>query len=259
LGDWSPSAEKLPHGLDGVAKDVSAFGLKFGIWAEPEADPTDSNLCRLRPDGCLHVPSRARTTGRSQLVPDLSRQDVRGKIYEHLHAMPALAHAECVKWNMSRRLSAACVQDWNARRQGEVRLVYALGAYMVFSRITAAFPVGLFVPCSGGGGRFDAGTLYISPRVWTSDDTVALSRARFQYCSSLAYPASTMGARVSTAPNRLTLRCTTVKTRSLIAVPHWVAAERTHPEFLILSTASATSSGCSLRARPALPAWATSR
>jgi alpha-galactosidase len=249
----------LPHGLDGVAKDVSALGLKFAIWAEPEADPTDSNLCRLRPDGCLRVPSRARTTGRSQLVPGVSRQCVRDNIYEHLHEMLALEHAECVKWDMSRRLTEAWVQNWDARRQGQVRHGYALGAYMVFSRITAAFPVGLFVPCSGGGGRFDAGTLYISPRVWTSDDTVALSRVRLQCGRSLAYPASTMGARVSTAPNRLTLRCTTVKTRSLIAVPHWVAAERTHPEFLILSTASATTSGCSLRARPALPAWATSR
>jgi alpha-galactosidase len=133
LGDRSPSAEKLPHGLDGVAKDVSALGLKFGIWSEPEADPTDSNLCRLRPDWCLHVPSRARTTGRSQLVPDVSRQcGIRGNIYEHLHEVLALAHAECVKWNMSRRLSAACVQDWDARRQGEVRRGYALGAYRVF-------------------------------------------------------------------------------------------------------------------------------
>jgi alpha-galactosidase len=62
LGDRPTSADKLPHGLDGVAKDVSALGLKFAIWAEPEADPTDSNLCRLRPDWCLHVPSLARTT-----------------------------------------------------------------------------------------------------------------------------------------------------------------------------------------------------
>jgi alpha-galactosidase len=115
------------------------------------------------------------------------------------------------------------------------------------------------VPCSGGGGRFDAGTLYISPRVWTFDNTDALSRVRIQYGTSLAYPARTMGARASTAPNRQTLRSATVKTRSLIAESHWVAAERAHPEFLILSTASATSSRCSLRARPALPACATSR
>jgi alpha-galactosidase len=108
LRDWSPNAEILPHALDGVAKDVSALGLKFGIWVEPEAVPTDSNLCRLRPDWCLHVPSRARTTGRSQLVPDVSRQCVRDKIYEQLHEMMALAHAECVKWDMSRRLTAVC-------------------------------------------------------------------------------------------------------------------------------------------------------
>jgi hypothetical protein len=118
---------------------------------------------------------------------------------------------------------------------------------------------GLFLPCSGDGGRFDAGTLYISPQVGTTDNTDALSRVRLQCGRSLAYPASTMGARASTAPNRQTLRSATVKTRTLIVVSHWVAAERTHPDFLILSTASATSSGCSLRARPALPACATLR
>jgi alpha-galactosidase len=218
LGDWSPNAEKLPHGLDGLAKEVNALGLKFGIWVEPEMVSTDSNLYRLHPDWCLHVPSRARTTGRNQLVLDFSRQCVRDNIYEQLHAMLASAHIEYVKWDMNRHLTEVFSQDWDARRQGEVSHRYMLGVYEVFSRITAAFPTVLFESCSGGGGRFDAGMLYFSPQVWTSDNTDALSRVRIQYGTSLAYPASTMGAHVSTVPNHQTLRSTTVKTRSLIAM-----------------------------------------
>jgi alpha-galactosidase len=122
-----------------------------------------------------------------------------------------------VKWDMNRHLTEVFSQDWDAARQGEISHRYMLGVYEVFGRITAAFPDVLFESCSGGGGRFDAGMLFFSPQVWASDNTDALSRVRIQYGTSMAYPASTMGAHVSTVPNHQTLRSTTVKTRSLCA------------------------------------------
>jgi alpha-galactosidase len=93
-----------------------------------------------------------------------------------------------------------------------------LGVYEVFGRIIAAFPNVLFESCSGGGGRFDAGMLYFAPQIWTSDNTDALSRVRIQFGTSMAYPASSMGAHVSTVPNHQTHRSTTVKTRSLCSM-----------------------------------------
>ncbi len=76
----------------------------------------------------------------------------------------------------------------------------------------------LFETCSGGGGRFDAGMLYYAPQIWTSDNTDALSRVKIQFGSSLAYPMSVMGAHVSTVPNHQTMRSSTMKTRSLLAM-----------------------------------------
>jgi alpha-galactosidase len=218
LGDWTPNMRKLPHGLHGLAKEVNELGMKFGIWVEPEMVSMDSELYRQHPDWCLHVPSRARTTGRNQLVLDFSRPCVRDNIFEQLRTMLASANIEYVKWDMNRHLTEVFSQDWDARRQGEISHRYMLGVYEVFSRITSAFPEVLFESCSGGGGRFDAGMLFFSPQVWTSDNTDALSRVRIQYGTSLAYPACTMGAHVSTVPNHQTLRSTTVKTRSLIAM-----------------------------------------
>ena len=54
--------------------------------------------------------------------------------------------------------------------------------------------------CSGGGGRFDAGMLYYTPQIWTSDDTDSIERLKIQYGTSFCYPVSTMGAHVSASP-----------------------------------------------------------
>lgn len=218
LGDWVPNYSKLPHGLDGLAREINNLGMKFGIWVEPEMVSMDSELYRKHPDWCLHVPCRSRTTGRNQLTLDFSRQCVRDNIFDQLKSMLESANIEYVKWDMNRHLTEVFSQDWDAARQGEISHRYMLGVYEVFSRITNAFPDVLFVSCSGGGGRFDAGMLYFSPFAWASDNTDALSRVKIQYGTSLAYPAGTMGAHVSTVPNHQTLRTTTVKTRSLIAM-----------------------------------------
>jgi alpha-galactosidase len=143
---------------------------------------------------------------------------VRNNIYKQLETLLKSANIEYVKWDMNRHLTEVFSQDWDADRQGEIGHRYMLGVYEVFSRITAKFPHVLFESCSGGGGRFDAGMLFYSPQIWVSDNTDALSRVRIQYGTSLAYPASTMGAHVSTVPNHQTLRWTTVKTRSLLAM-----------------------------------------
>lgn len=218
LGDWTPNPKKLPKGLNGLAEDVNALGLKFGVWIEPEMVSMNSDLYRQHPDWCLHVPSRSRTIGRNQLVLDFSRKCVRDNIYCQLEALLRGANIEYVKWDMNRNLTEVFSQDWEPSRQGEIAHRYILGVYEVFGKITRAFPHVLFESCSGGGGRFDAGMLYFTSQIWTSDNTDALSRARIQYGTSLAYPASAMGSHVSNVPNHQTMRTTSVKTRSLLAM-----------------------------------------
>ena len=75
LGDWFVAKHKLPHGLDGLARDINALGLKFGLWFEPEMVSPDSELYRAHPDWCIHVPGRKRSQWRNQLVLDLSRAE----------------------------------------------------------------------------------------------------------------------------------------------------------------------------------------
>ena len=60
--------------------------------------------------------------------------------------------------------------------------------------------------------------LYFSPQIWCSDNTDALVRLKVQYGTSLAYPARTIGAHVSTVPNHLTGNTTRLRTRGIVAM-----------------------------------------
>ncbi len=72
--------------------------------------------------------------------------------------------------------------------------------------------------CSCGGARFDAGILYYSPMIWSSDNTDAWCRAKIQYSTSLCYPLQAMSNHVSDVPNRQTKRSISFETRGNVAM-----------------------------------------
>jgi alpha-galactosidase len=218
LGDWVEHTGKLPDGLGRLGEEITATGMKFGLWFEPEMVSPDSELYRAHPDWCLHVPDRSRTMAREQLVLDLSRQDVCDYIVESVSKVLASAPISYVKWDMNRNMTEIGSALLPAERQRETAHRYILGLYDALERITSAFPDVLFESCSGGGGRFDPGMLYYMPQTWTSDNTDAVERLKIQYGTSIVYPASAMGAHVSDVPNHQVHRSTPFQTRGHVAM-----------------------------------------
>ncbi len=218
LGDWFPHAGKLPGGIRPLAEGVISRGMSFGIWVEPEMVSEKSRLYEAHPDWCLRVEGRHPSTGRSQLVLDYSREDVRDHMVETLCGILGGNPISYVKWDMNRHLTDVGSRLLPAERQRETSHRYVLGLYDVLERVTAAFPEVLFESCSGGGGRFDPGMLYYMPQTWTSDNTDAISRLAIQAGTALVYPPLTMGAHVSAVPNHQTGRTVSLKTRGAVAM-----------------------------------------
>lgn len=218
LGDWTVDYDKLPGGIDGLAKKVNALGMKFGLWFEPEMVSPDSELYRRHPDWCLHVKNRSRSESRNQLVLDLSRKDVCDYIVGAVSDILKSADISYVKWDMNRNMSEVGSALLDGEHQGEVAHRYILGLYSVLEKLTADFPEILFESCSGGGGRFDPGMMYYMPQAWTSDDTDAVERLYIQYGTSLVYASSMMGAHVSAVPNHQVGRVTPFEMRGLAAM-----------------------------------------
>ncbi|WP_160677965.1 alpha-galactosidase [Clostridium sp. C8-1-8] len=218
LGDWVVDKNKLPNGLTHLGKQLEAINMKFGLWFEPEMVSPDSDLYRSHPDWCLHVPDRTRSTARTQLILDLSREDVCEYIINSISDVLRNAPISYVKWDMNRNMTEIGSSLLPAERQRETAHRYMLGLYKVMDKLTTEFQDVLFEGCSGGGGRFDPGILYYMPQIWTSDDSDAVERLKIQYGTSIVYPASTMGAHVSAVPNHQVGRITSLKMRGDVAM-----------------------------------------
>ena len=216
LGDWYVNEEKLGMPLSRLVDQVTALGLRFGIWFEPEAVNEDSDLYRAHPDWALKIPGRDPVRARYQLVLDFSRKEVVDHIFDALCRILDQGDISYVKWDMNR--SICDVFSMEAGDQGRVLYDYVLGLYDFLDRLHQRYPDLLLEGCSGGGGRFDAGMLYYCPQIWCSDNTDAIDRLRIQYGTSFVYPISTVGSHVSAVPNHQTNRITPLATRATVAM-----------------------------------------
>mmetsp|Transcript_25062 Transcript_25062/g.44528 ORF Transcript_25062/g.44528 Transcript_25062/m.44528 type:complete len:1019 (+) Transcript_25062:122-3178(+) len=218
LGDWIEDKKKLPRGLNGLAKDLNAMGLKLGIWMEPEMVNKSSVLYQEHPEWVLHHPARVRSEGRNQLVLDLTRSDVQDYIIQSVSNVLGGANIEYLKWDMNRALTDAYSAALPPSQQGEVYHRYVLGLYRIFEAVTLKFPHVLFESCASGGGRFDAALLAWCPQAWCSDNSDAYSRTRIQMGTSMWAPVRCMGAHIAACPSHQTHRTFMMKTRFIVAL-----------------------------------------
>ena len=217
LGDWTVNRKKLPGGLSGIAKKIKAIGMSFGLWVEPEMINSDSELYRLHPDWAVKAPMGGHSTGRHQMILDLTRREVRDNVVEQMTEVFSSGDISYVKWDMNRNFSDCFSPSLPPKRQGEFAHRYILGLYDIMKRLTEGFPHILFEGCASGGNRFDLGMLCYMPQIWASDNTDALCRRDIQNNYYYGYPQSVMGAHVSGVPNHQTLRSTPLDTRFNVA------------------------------------------
>lgn len=214
LGDWQVDENKLPNGLESLAKKISDMGMEFGLWFEPEMISPDSELFREHPDWAVGKLGQPYTLGRNQLVLDFSRPEIVDYIYQKMADIIRKTNLSYIKWDMNRNITEPFSQKLGPNRQGEFFHRYILGVYYLYDRLTKEFPNVMFESCAGGGGRFDPGMMYYAPQAWTSDDTDAIERLKIQYGTSFAYPIYSMGSHVAAVPNHQTMRTTPLSTRA---------------------------------------------
>lgn len=211
LGDWRADSAKYPDGLKPLANHVTALGMEFGLWVEPEMVNPDSDLYRAHPDWTLHIPGRPQITGRGQLVLDMTRTDVQAYLYDTISALLSDLPITYLKWDHNRDLTGAGPRP---RYRTQV-----LASYALMARIRSAFPHVEIEACAGGGGRIDAGIICHTHRFWTSDCIDAVSRVNMQRAFLQFMPPEVMGSHVGTAPSHSTGRIQSMDFRACAALP----------------------------------------
>lgn len=214
LGDWTPDAAKYPQGLAALATKVTALGMEFGLWVEPEMVNPDSDLCRAHPDWALGAAGRPLRTARNQLVLDMGRAEVHDHLFARLDALLGTLPIGYLKWDHNRDLAPAEDTQGRARYHAQV-----IGTYALIDRIRAAHPAVEIEACAGGGGRIDAGIAARTHRFWTSDNLDAVSRVAIHRGFLAFMPPELMGAHVGACPAHATGRSQSLGFRAGVALP----------------------------------------
>ena len=218
LGDWFVNEERMGGPISNLVEKVNAMGLKFGLWIEPEMVNENSQLFRAHPDWALQIPGKPPVLGRDQLVLDFSRDEVVDNIFNQIAAVVDTCNVEYIKMDMNRSICEAYSATAGHQNFGEITFKYVLGVYKFLEKLIERYPDMLIEGCSSGGARYDAGMMYYTPQIWTSDNSDAIERLNIQCGASFGYPVSVVGSHVSAVPNHQNGRITDIDTRGVVAM-----------------------------------------
>ncbi|GAA1846032.1 alpha-galactosidase [Agromyces salentinus] len=204
LGDWFVDDEKWPHGLGPLIERVTASGMDFGLWIEPEMVNRDSDLAREHPDWVIQPASAP--TWRWQNTLDLANPAAFAYVLERLDALLSAHPIAFLNWDHNRDLLAS---DSHRQVLAYLRLVDA---------VRSAHPGVEIEACASGGARVDLGILPHVDRVWTSDSNDPLVRQRVQRYTSLVVPPEYLGSHLGAARAHTTQRTASLSFRMLTAL-----------------------------------------
>jgi len=203
LGDWVVDKKKLPGGIKALTDAARQRGIKFGIWIEPEAVNTKSELFERHPEWALQTKGRELKLGRggTQLVLDMTNpqvQDFAFKIVDDLLTQyPDIAY---IKWDANASIQNVGSLYLPMQKQTNLYVDYHRGLLKVLQRIRAKYPDVVIQDCASGGGRANYGLLPYFDEFWVSDNTDALQRVFIQYGTSLFFPANAMAQHIGGVP-----------------------------------------------------------
>lgn len=211
LGDWMVDTGKLPGGLTALCRFAAEKGISFGIWIEPEAVNTKSELFEKHPDWALKPMHHEPLTGRggTQLTLDMSNPRVQDFVFNMFDTLlTRYTDIDYIKWDANAAFLNHEVSN----------IAYHQGLVQTLQRIRAKFPNVTIQDCASGGGRVNWGYLPYFDECWTSDNTDAMQRLRIQWGTSLFFPAICMASHISASPNHQTFRSVPLKFRIDVAM-----------------------------------------
>ena len=230
LGDWVVDTRKLPNGLKALTDAAHERGIKFGIWIEPEATNTLSELYEKHPDWVLQERGRELKLGRggTQLVLDMTNPKVQDYVFsivdDLLTKHPEISY---IKWDAN-----ASIQNYGspyleqiAKRSNSayglgsnLYVDYHLGLVKTLERIRAKYPEVVIQNCASGGGRANYGLMPYFDEFWVSDNNDALQRVYIQWGTSYFFPSNAMAQHIGGSPYLMTGRTTPIKFRCDVAM-----------------------------------------
>ncbi|WOF23545.1 alpha-galactosidase [Microbacterium betulae] len=202
LGDWYVDEGVWPDGLHPLTDAVTARGMQFGLWFEPEMVNEDSDLARAHPEWIMGTGPRLPHPQRHQQVLNLTVPEAYAHIRDRILALLDEYPISYIKWDHNRALTEP--GDRTTGRPIAHEQVEAL--YRLLDEIRAAHPGLEIESCASGGGRIDLGIMARTDRVWGSDCIDPLERQQIEAGTALLLPPEMVGSHVASPVSHTTGR-----------------------------------------------------
>jgi alpha-galactosidase len=203
LGDWYVAPEVWPDGLHPLVEHVTALGMQFGLWVEPEMVNADSDLARAHPEWIMAARDEWPVESRHQQVLDLAIPECYEHILGRLDALLGEYAIAYLKWDHNREL----VEAGNQLDRGRPAVhAQTLATYRMLATLRERHPGLEIESCSSGGGRVDLGILELTDRIWVSDCIDPLERQHMLRWTGQLLPPELLGSHIASARSHTTGR-----------------------------------------------------
>ncbi|WP_315502782.1 alpha-galactosidase [Actinomyces radicidentis] len=203
LGDWVVSDEAWPDGLGPLTEHVTALGMQFGLWFEPEMVNLDSDVARAHPEWILTAGERLPVPWRHQHVLNLTIPGAWEHVHSQMDALLTEYPISYIKWDHNRDV----FDGGDATRGGRAVVgAQTRAALALMDRLRADHPGLEIESCSSGGGRIDLEMVRHTQRFWASDVIDPHERHTIVPWTEQVIPPERIGTHVASGRSQTTGR-----------------------------------------------------
>lgn len=174
-GDWVEDRSKFPDGLQAFGENVREFGMKFGLWVEPERADECGELAQAHPDWLARRGdepiTRPGPTGAEGVHLCLGNPEVQQWMAADMIRVVQEYGVDWLKWDYNIGYGMGCAAGDHGHQPTDGHYAHTLGLYRVLDELRATCPNLVIENCASGGHRVDLGTLRHTHTNWISDYT----------------------------------------------------------------------------------------
>jgi alpha-galactosidase len=187
LGSWTVDPEKFPNGLRAMADLAHRFGLKFGLWFEPERVARSLvGAAGMPQEDWLAMQDGTYGDERSAQLC-LASDEARQWVFDRIVRVIDEVRPDYLKWDNNFWIN--CNREGHTHGPENGNYAHVVALYGMLFDLRQRYPDMLIENVSGGGNRLDYGMLAYSDVGWMDDRTAPSSLVRHNIEGlSLAFP-----------------------------------------------------------------------
>lgn len=169
VGEWKPSYERFPNGIDEVMDYIRSKGMTAGLWLEPEVMGINCEFAHKVPDNWFFMRNGQRIVDKDRYLLDFRNPDVVDYVTKVVDRLVKDYHVGYIK--MDYNVTTGLGTDYNTYSLGKGLLDHNRAVQFWRDTLYTKYPDLVIENCSSGGMRHDYAMLSKDSIQSVSDQT----------------------------------------------------------------------------------------